>query len=157
MNSKERDEAMFKMKLELERLSELPDDNDSFFAVIKGGSPLSSQFSIWKKNLFIPLTDQLEEQAMRKVKAREDKKAVDANRDQAFFKAPGESEQLYDIDAQKKKNDRHQAILRQTIAQEKGLSQDQIDFVKPDYESGDPYKETVDTLPQKGKKKWRLW
>jgi hypothetical protein len=57
MNSKERDEAMFKMKLELERLSELPDDNDSFFTVIKGGSPLASQFSIWKKNLFIPLTD----------------------------------------------------------------------------------------------------
>lgn len=32
MNSKERDEAMYKMKLELERLSGLPDDDDSFFS-----------------------------------------------------------------------------------------------------------------------------
>lgn len=56
MNGKEREEAMFKMKLELERLSELPDDDDSFFTQISA-SPLKSQFSIWKKNLFIPLSD----------------------------------------------------------------------------------------------------
>ena len=80
MNGKEREEAMFKMKLELERLSELPDDDDSFFKSISA-SPLKSQFSIWKKNLFIPLSDQIEEQAMRKVKAREDKKTIEANKD----------------------------------------------------------------------------
>jgi hypothetical protein len=114
MNGKEREEAMFKMKLELERLSELPDDDESFFTQISA-SPLKSQFSIWKKNLFIPLSDQIEEQAMRKVKAREDKKTIEANKDQAFFKPPGE-DGLYDIDAQKKKNERHQAILRQTYA-----------------------------------------
>lgn len=56
MNSKQREEAMFKMKLELEKLSELPDDNDSFFSEIKS-SPMKSQFKMWKKNLFIPLTD----------------------------------------------------------------------------------------------------
>jgi len=42
MNGKEREEAIFKMKLELERLSGLPDDDDSFFMTIKGGSPLKS-------------------------------------------------------------------------------------------------------------------
>jgi hypothetical protein len=42
MNGKEREEAIFKMKLELERLSGLPDDDDSFFTTIKGGSPLKS-------------------------------------------------------------------------------------------------------------------
>lgn len=31
MNSKEREEAMYKMKLQLEKLAELPDEDDSFF------------------------------------------------------------------------------------------------------------------------------
>jgi hypothetical protein len=57
MNSKEREEAMYKMKLQLEKLAELPDENESFFKSIKSGNALQSQFSIWKKNLFIPLTD----------------------------------------------------------------------------------------------------
>jgi hypothetical protein len=42
MNGKERDEVMFKMKRELEKFSELPDDNDSFFSAIKNASPLNS-------------------------------------------------------------------------------------------------------------------
>jgi hypothetical protein len=157
MNGKEREEAIFKMKLELERLSGLPDDDDSFFTTIKGGSPLKSQFSIWKKNLFIPLSDQIEEQAQRKVREREEKKIIEANKDQAFFKAPG-SDGLFDIDAQKKKNERMQAILKQTIAQEKGVNESEIEFVKPDHEGkDDPYLDTVDKLPLKNKKKWRLW
>lgn len=44
---------------------------------------------------------------MRKVRERDEKKFIEANRDQAFFKAPGEGEQLYDIEAQKKRNERH--------------------------------------------------
>ena len=63
MNSSEKEEVMFRMKMELERMSELPDDNSSFFTNVKNASPLNTQFKIWKKNLFIPLTDQLEEQA----------------------------------------------------------------------------------------------
>lgn len=60
MNSKEKEEVMFKMKRELEDLAELPLDNDSFYSALKA-SPLQTQFKLWKKNLFIPLTDQLEE------------------------------------------------------------------------------------------------
>ena len=107
MNSKERDEVMFKMKRELEKFSQLPDDDDSFFTAIKNASPLNTQFKIWRKNLFIPLTDQLEEQAKRKLNEREEKKHVEANKDQAFFKIPGAEEELYDIEAQKKRNERH--------------------------------------------------
>ncbi len=158
MNSKERDEVMFKMKRELEKFSQLPDDDDSFFTAIKNASPLNTQFKIWRKNLFIPLTDQLEEQAKRKLNEREEKKHVEANKDQAFFKIPGAEEELYDIEAQKKRNERHQAILKQTIAQEKGLKPEEIDFVSPNYEKkDDPYQDTVDNLPVKRKQKWRLW
>lgn len=42
MNSQERDEVMFKMRRELEKFSELPDDNDSFFSSIKNASPLNA-------------------------------------------------------------------------------------------------------------------
>lgn len=42
MNSKEREEAMFKMKIELEKLSELPSDNESFFSNINSNSALNS-------------------------------------------------------------------------------------------------------------------
>jgi hypothetical protein len=62
--------------------------------------------------LFIPLTDQLEEQAKRKLNERDEKKHIEANKDQAFFKIPGAEEELYDIEAQKKRNERHQAILK---------------------------------------------
>lgn len=41
MNSKEREEAMFRMKVELERLSELPDESGAFFSAINH-SPLKS-------------------------------------------------------------------------------------------------------------------
>jgi hypothetical protein len=33
---------MFKMKRELEKMSELPDENESFFASIKNASPLNA-------------------------------------------------------------------------------------------------------------------
>ena len=56
MNSEERKEAMYKMKIELENLSQLPDDNESFFAQISS-NPLQNKFKIWKKNLTIPLKD----------------------------------------------------------------------------------------------------
>jgi hypothetical protein len=71
MNSKEKEEAVYKMKMELERLSGLPDEDSQFFSVMNH-SPLKSQFSIWKKNMFIPLTDQLKEQAERKVRERQE-------------------------------------------------------------------------------------
>ena len=56
MNSKEKEEAVYRMKMELEKLSDLPDEDSQFFSVMNH-SPLKSQFSIWKKNMFIPLTD----------------------------------------------------------------------------------------------------
>lgn len=56
MNTEERELVMYNMKRELEELSELPNHNDSLFT-----TPTQTQFSIWKKNLFVPLADQLEE------------------------------------------------------------------------------------------------
>jgi hypothetical protein len=57
MNSKEKEEVMFKMKRELDKYSELPLDSTQFFVPLKQGSPLATQFMLWKKNLMIPLTD----------------------------------------------------------------------------------------------------
>jgi len=45
------------MKMELEKQSQLADEDQSFFTSMKRASPLNSQYSLWKKNLFIPLTD----------------------------------------------------------------------------------------------------
>lgn len=68
LNSEEKKEVMYKMKRQLEELGELPLDKDSFFTNIGKVSPLQTQFKIWKKNLFIPLDEQLREHAERKVK-----------------------------------------------------------------------------------------
>jgi hypothetical protein len=57
MNSKEREEVMFKIKSELDKYSELPLDSSKYFVPLKQGSPLATQFLLWKKNLMIPLTD----------------------------------------------------------------------------------------------------
>ena len=42
MNSREKEEVMFKMKRELERLGQLADDNETFFSNIKNASPLNT-------------------------------------------------------------------------------------------------------------------
>ena len=145
------------MQHELERIGQLADEQESFYSNLQAASPLNTQFQLWKKNLFIPLTDQLEEQAQRKLEQRERKKYAEANKEQAFF-VPDGADELHDIDAQRKTNERKQAILRQKIAQEKGIPDSEIDFVKPEPgNEGDPYKDTVDQLPIKRKQKWRLW
>ena len=70
---------MYNMKRELEELSELPNHNDSLFT-----TPTQTQFSIWKKNLFVPLADQLEEQAKRKLAEIEEAKLREQEKDLVF-------------------------------------------------------------------------
>lgn len=79
---------------------------------------------------------------------------MEDNKDQAFFRKAGDADDLYDIESQRKRNDRHQAILRQTFAQEEGRQD--FDEVKPEHEE-DRYKDSVDNLPVKRKQKWRIW
>ena len=38
----------------------------------------------------------------------------------------------------------------------KGIDVADMPSVKPEYEE-DPYKKSVESLPVKGKKKWRIW
>ena len=66
---------------------------------------------------------------------------------------------LYDPDNEEKRKDRHQAILKQHLAEERkkqGLEVGEYEEVKPEYEK-DPMKESVDSLPVKRKQKWRIW
>lgn len=112
MSSQERDEVMYKMNRELEDLSMTPDGKQSFFSDLTRDNQLQTQFKLWKQNLSMPLTDQLEERAKRKLQEQENQKIAEANKDQAFFRQPDDHDNLYDIEAQKKKNERHQAILR---------------------------------------------
>ncbi len=56
--------------------------------------------------------------------------------------------------------DRHQAILKQHLAEERkkqGLEVGDFEKVKPEYEKDDPMKDSVDSLPVKRKQKWRIW
>lgn len=43
------------------------------------------------------------------------------------------------------------------MAEESGDPDIMYEKVKPEQEGSDPYKDTVDKLPVKQKKKWRLW
>lgn len=66
INSEEREVIVYKMRRELEEMSELATQNDSLFSQASL-TPTHHQFSLWKRNLLIPLSDQLEEHAKRKL------------------------------------------------------------------------------------------
>jgi len=83
MNTKEKELVMYNMKRELEELSELPNHNKSFFSQ-QITSPTQTQFNIWRKNLFVPLAGQLEEQAKRKLAEIEEQKLRDQEKDMVF-------------------------------------------------------------------------
>ena len=157
MNSNERDEVVYKMRKQLESLSELPLHNDSFFSNIKQANPLQTQFNIWKRNLFVPLTDQLEEKAKRKIQEIEDLKKLEKEKETVWFEGKRD---MYDPDHEEKRLERHQAILKQHLAEERkkqGLDvNDDYEKVTPEYEK-DPMKDSVDSLPVKRKQKWRIW
>ena len=67
MSSREREEVVYRMKRELEELSLTPDANESFFSQMANDTQLQTQFKLWKQNLSVPMTDQLEERARRKL------------------------------------------------------------------------------------------
>jgi hypothetical protein len=151
LGTKEREEVVFRMKKQLEQLSELAPQNESFFSAVGKTSALQTQFNIWKRNLFVPLHDQLEEQAKRKVEEIEQKKIEERDKD-IVWNAEGKRD-LFDPDREEERNKRHQAILRQHLAEERkkqGLEVGEYEEVKPEYEK-DPMKESVDSLPVKRK------
>ena len=55
--------------------------NESFFSAVGKNNALQTQFNIWKRNLFVPLTDQLEEQAKRKMEEIEEKAKQELDKD----------------------------------------------------------------------------
>ncbi len=66
---------------------------------------------------------------------------------------------MYDPESELKRQERHQAILKQHFAEERkkqGLEVGDYEKVKPEYEK-DPMKDSVDSLPIKRKQKWRIW
>ena len=60
LNSEEKDKIMYSIKRELDDLSALPNQDESLFSKVNL-NPTATQYSIWKRNMFIPLGDQLEE------------------------------------------------------------------------------------------------
>mmetsp|Transcript_34947 Transcript_34947/g.53649 ORF Transcript_34947/g.53649 Transcript_34947/m.53649 type:complete len:493 (+) Transcript_34947:413-1891(+) len=99
LTSQEREKVIYKLKKELEDMSAVADHQDSFFSPVMK-SPTQTQFGIWKKNLFIPLTDQLEEQAQRKFDEQNEAKRRAKEQNLAFRQ---EVSGLHDIDAQDRK------------------------------------------------------
>ena len=57
MQSKEREEVVFRMKRELEQVGTLADSKDEYFIDLTNPNPIHTQFKLWRKNLMIPLTD----------------------------------------------------------------------------------------------------
>ena len=161
MNTEEKELVMYNMRRELEQMSELPNQNKNFFTKVTQ-SPTQNQFSIWKRNLFVPLGDQLQEQAKRKIASIEEQKMRDQEKDLVFRQMTDETG-LHDLDKQTKKTERHQAILKQHFAQElKDQGKTDIpeyEEVKADFEERDKKRVTdsIDSLPVKGKRKWRIW
>ena len=145
------------MRKQLESMTELPIQNESFFSAVGKKSAIQTQFDIWKKNLFVPLGDQLEEHAKRKMEEIAEQARRDLDKDN-IWQADAKRD-LYDPEKERERNERHQAILKQHLAEERkkqGLEVVDFDQVKPEYEK-DPMKDSVDSLPVKRKQKWRIW
>lgn len=108
----------------------------------------------------MPLADQLEEQAKRKLAEIEEQKLREAEKDQVFRQI-NDDVGLHDLDSQERKTDRHQAILKQHFAQELEKEGKSVEYekVKADFEDRDAKKVTdsIDRLPTKIKRKWRIW
>lgn len=68
-------------------------------------SPLQTQFNIWKKNLFVPLTDQLEEHAKRKLQEIEENKRKELDKDNIWENDA--KRELYDPEKESKRLERH--------------------------------------------------
>lgn len=69
MNSQDKEAAVYKMRRELEQASKLASENPSFFTTY---NPTQAQYSIWRRNMYVPLADQLREQAERKLQEQEE-------------------------------------------------------------------------------------
>ena len=105
----------------------------------------------------MPLNEQLQERAKRKIIEIEEQAKQDKEKETVWFEGKRE---LFDPENETKRLERHQAILKQHLAEEmkkKGVDIDgEVEKVLPEYEK-DIYKETVDNLPVKRKQKWRIW
>jgi len=69
---------------------------------------------------------------------------------------------LHDLDSQQKKTERHQAILRQHFAEQlekEGKEAPDHEKVKADFEEREAKRVTdsIDSMPMKQKRKWRVW
>lgn len=60
LQSDEREKITYDMKRKLDQMSELPSENESFFKKVKDLTT-KNQYSIWQRNLMMPLHDQLRE------------------------------------------------------------------------------------------------
>mmetsp|Transcript_32705 Transcript_32705/g.24145 ORF Transcript_32705/g.24145 Transcript_32705/m.24145 type:complete len:121 (+) Transcript_32705:1-363(+) len=85
VNSAEREDVYFRLKKQLEADGELPITNDRFFVSPQKQTALQTQFKIWKRNMVVPLTDQLEEHAQRKLDQIERDRIREENKDNAWF------------------------------------------------------------------------
>ena len=91
----------------------------------------------------------------------EEAKLRDAEKDLVFRQIEDDTG-LHDIDAQEKKNKRHQAILKQHFAEDmkkQGLDAPEYERVMAEYEEKENKRVTdsIDSLPVKKKKSWRVW
>lgn len=66
-SSKEREMIMHKLKVELEKIGTIPDEDSSFFSALANDRQVQTQYKLWRQNMAIPLTDQLREHAERKI------------------------------------------------------------------------------------------
>jgi hypothetical protein len=60
LDSNEREESLYKIKLKLEQMSELPEEHNSETATFFGkklssSNSIKSSFNVWKKSLLLPL------------------------------------------------------------------------------------------------------
>ncbi len=86
-------------------MSELAPQNESFFSAIGKQNALQTQFNIWKRNLFVPLNDQLEEQAKRKLEEIEENARLERDKDN-IWQADAKRD-LFDPEKEEKRNERH--------------------------------------------------
>lgn len=151
-------EMIFRLKQKLDEYGELPTDKQEFFVdKNRKQSALMAQFDLWRRNLILPLSEQLDEQYARKKKREETEAAMKGDENNIFDQDAYTPESFADFDKYKKaimEARRNQEMLKNTLTTEQIEKQDRL---KRRMEELDKYAkgESVDMRLIKKKSKFR--
>lgn len=159
LQGEDKKEMIFRIKQKLDEYGELPTDKDEFYTDPNAKpSIIQSQFEMWRKSMFIPLSEQLDEQYARKVERQKVEESQKGDKSSVFFQDNITPESYADFGKYKKAYEearKNQSDLKNT------MTTDQLERIErlkvrqeelEKYEKGEPT--DINILKRKFKRRY---